>query len=225
MRLDIAGKTFTRASLKQTLRIIRDCYEPGQFITYPDHVAFLDECLREGNRINGLPIEDNVRWFVHLHENLSSTSKCFGFLREDNTPDYPSLDRLAQKKMPPLKPKAAARQDIAQQILEFKGRCAGKGGVFRCEGCDYESTEPTDFEVHHDIMPFTEIWECFLSEMGLVESEIGVVENNPTAPGDLYTFGMEYPFNFAFQLYHQKHAKLKLLCKRCHAGVTYGVKS
>ena len=218
MRLEVLGKLFTRATLKAELRIIRDCYQPGEFITDKQTLSFLNECLRQGNIANDKAIEaGDIKWFVarNLYESL-----CFGILRENGTFDYPSLDRLSGKKKPAPRPKDAARFDIAYQINEFKGDRCGAQGIFTCEECGFSADDVRQFEAHHHGMPFTELWDTFVSLQGLIESDIEITKREPEKVSQ-EPFSLAYPLNFAWQAFHRKYAQLKLLCGECHARLTY----
>lgn len=223
MQIEILSRVFTRGSLKSELRRIRDSYQPGDFITDPERLSFLNECLAQGNIANDRPIEAaDVRWFIALHDNLSHDSKCFGILRPDNTVDYPSLDRLSGKKKPPLRPQDAARHDINYQIRRFKADRCGAKGIFSCEDCGFACDDVREFEAHHNSIPFTELWDSFVSVSGLIEAEVEVVKRKPEKLGQEHNaFGLPWPIDFAWRAFHHKHAQLKLLCRECHDNLTY----
>jgi hypothetical protein len=216
MQLIRAGKVFTRASLKDALRKIRDCYNPGDFVENGEHVAFLSECLREGNRANGKPEETSERWFVHLHANLSHDSKCFAVLRADGSADYPSLDRLSGKKVHAPPPKEAGRQDVKGQTIAYKDQRRLPSGTYVCEDCGRSGLDGLTYEVHH-VTPFAGLWEDFTAVIG---GEIAVVESK--APK--LTFGLAHPVNVAFRVFHEEYAELQVLCDHCHRKQTYGAK-
>jgi hypothetical protein len=217
MQLIRAGSAFTRKSLKDELRKIRDCYNPGDFVENPEHVAFLTECLREGNHANGKPEEASERWFVHLHEQFSHDSKCFAVLRDDGSADYPSLDRLSGKKVHAPTPKEAGRLDVKDQTSGYKeARRQRPSGAYVCEDCGRCGLDGLNFEVHH-VTPFVGLWEDFAS---VISGEIEVVETK--APK--LTFGLAYPINVAFRVFHEEYAELQVLCDRCHRLRTHGAK-
>jgi hypothetical protein len=220
MRLEILDRVFTRGTLKSELRRIRDSYQPGEFIADQEQLGFFNECLRQGNIANARSIEANVRWFIALHENLSHDSKCFGILRDDNTVDYPSLDRLAGKKKRQPTIAEAARGAILGQVNLFRASKCGPAGVMTCDcGCGFTSNEQNLFHVDHADPPFSEILAWFISEFGLIESQLELIKNEPGSGLPIVEFA-DPAIAGAWLGYHYKHAKLQLLRKECHAPRT-----
>lgn len=217
MIVDVAGQHFkSKTALLTRIREILYACDLGAFIG-PEDSAFLDACLEQANRYYGYPIEKPAKWRVQEHSTWKNRE--FVFYRNDDTRENPSIKRLAMTKPKGPKPlKSGARQDIAYQVLAFRGaQLMGNG--YQCSECDHNSRSASEFEVHH-IVPFTELWDAFLSDMGATEAKLSIVEERDDT-GAMITFGLAYPWDIAFKGFHKKHAKLQLLCLGCHAHKTY----
>jgi hypothetical protein len=216
----VAVKTFTRGSLMARLREILYAYSPGDFITNPEVVAFLNACLEAGNEINARQAEDwqSLRWFIHRE--VVRSSQGFGIIRSNNTIDFPSLDRLSGKKKRPATIAEAARWAILGQVNLFRASKCGPAGVMACDcGCGFTSNEQNLFHVDHADPPFSEILAWFISEFGLIESQIELIKNEPDSGLPIVEFA-DPEIADEWLSYHYKHSKLQLLRKECHAPRT-----
>jgi hypothetical protein len=217
----ICGESFkTKKALYERLRTILYGYGLGSPITGADQ-AFLDEALTQANRYYEYPAEAPVSWRVQ-QQSMGSRPE-FVFARPDGTQENPSIRRLSQEKSKAGKtPRMAARRDINGQILEFRASTCDDNFNYTCEDplCDYTSNDGRDFDVDHDVPAFSELFETWIVDRDINTKELEVVETRD-ASGVMVEYGLNKPFNESFSRFHKRHAKLKLLCRACHADKTY----
>lgn len=226
MIVEVAGKTFkSKKALLDGIRDILYFYPPGKFVSQDD-ADFLTACLKKANAYYGYPDENPTKWRVqHQSALFGARHPEFVFYRSNGTRENPSIRRLAMtKSKSPKHPKMGARGEVVDQILEYRNSRFSPLYGFRCEDpeCGHASFESPDFEVDH-VVPFTELWDIFLSNMGATDKEIGIAERRDES-GVLIGLGLTYPYDIAFKGFHKQHAKLQLLCRGCHAHKTYAAK-
>lgn len=206
----------SKSALLKELRALLYKHKPGTTFSDVD-AAFLTACLEQANSFYSYPVETPTSWRVMT--SLQWRNNEFVFSREDGTQENPSIKRLALTKSRAGKtPRRAARRDIADQIKNFRNN-AGLSFGYQCKSCVFTSHNVGDFHVHHAEVPFTEMFENFLSHCGFIESDINVVEYLDDT-GRLINFGMSEPAKTAFSDFHKKHANLELLCLKCHLWET-----
>jgi hypothetical protein len=210
----------TKKALYERLKLILYGYGFGQTIADGDQ-AFLNDALTQANVFYEYPAEQPSSWRVQ--QQAMGACPEFVFSRPDGTQENPSIRRLSQQKSKGGKtPRMAARRDVNNQILDFRSSKCDANFSFTCDDplCGYTSHDGRDFEVDHDDVSFVEIFEGWMSDIGISEASLSIAEQRD-ATGVMIEYGLNEPFDESFSRYHKRYAKLQLLCKGCHAHKTY----
>lgn len=109
---------------------------------------------------------------------------------------------------------SAFREAVVTQILEYKERCRGSDGLFRCE-LTGRTCASSEVEVDHVFPTFVALVEDYCTHRDRALLSFIVV---PRSEGGLRLAEPEDHWGFA--AYHRTHATLRLLHKKVHATVT-----
>jgi hypothetical protein len=224
MTIVVADQTFkSKQSLLNRIREILYKYQMGDFVQ-EDDASFLTSCLNQANIYYGYPSETPIAWRVMAQPRWNGAE--FVFLRPDGTRENPSIKRLSMTKSKEGKtPRMASRRDISEQILDFRATKFTASGLSCDEpGCEYTSPSTADFNVDHDSQTYVELYEAWLYQSGVDESKIKIIERRDEY-GVMIDFGMAEPYKSSWAEFHKKHAKLQILCIKCHTYKTYGTRS
>lgn len=98
----------------------------------------------------------------------------------------------------------AMRKEIKDQIIKYKNN-----SILLCENCKIENLDKIDYHVDH-IIKFRDIQENFMTKY----KELEILMEDDQKYGNKKL--INNTFSEKWKNYHEKHAKLRILCKACN---------